>query len=230
MAGQGRAPGRIRRQGWVLPPRFLCFLVAALVATPLLGLAGVRWGQAVLVGFDTAALGFIASLWPLTHDRGARQIRRHVIENDANRLGVLLITSLLMVVIVTALFVDLPHARTASGTAKAVDLLVILGSLVVAWLFSNMVYALHYAHMFFAGEKAGGLNFPESRDAPIDSDLCPDFWDFAYFSTTIGMAFATSDVEVTRSDIRRIVTLHGVAAFFYNLIVLAFTINVTAGS
>jgi len=58
----------------------------------------------------------------------------------------------------------------------------------------------------------------------------PCFWDFAYFATTIGMAFATSDVEITRADIRRIATLHGVIAFFYNLIVLAFTINVTAGS
>jgi uncharacterized membrane protein len=44
------------------------------------------------------------------------------------------------------------------------------------------------------------------------------------------MAFATSDVNITRSDIRRFATMHGTAAFFYNLIVLAFTINVTAGS
>jgi uncharacterized membrane protein len=44
----------------------------------------------------------------------------------------------------------------------------------------------------------------------------------------MGMAFATSDVAITEPRIRRFATLHGAAAFFYNLIVLAFTINVTA--
>jgi len=219
-----------RRQRWILPPRFLAFLALLVVATPLLGLAGVRWGQAVLGGFDIAALGFIGSLWPLSRDHTAAEMRRHAIENDANRFGVLVITSLVMLVIITALFVDLPYAKAASGMAKIWALLVVLGSLVVAWLFSNMVYALHYAHMVYIKDEAGGLNFPEQRDAPIEARHCPDFWDFAYFATTIGMAFATSDVEITRGDIRRIATVHGVAAFFYNLIVLAFTINVTAGS
>lgn len=44
------------------------------------------------------------------------------------------------------------------------------------------------------------------------------------------MAFATSDVEITTQRMRRVATVHGALAFFYNLIVLAFTINVTAGS
>jgi len=203
-------------------------LIVLVLATPLLGVAGVRWGQAVLGGFDASALVFIASLWPLSRDRTAGEMRRHARENDTNRLGVLAITSLLMVVIVTALFVDLPYARAAQGMAKGMALVLTLASLVIAWLFSNFVYALHYAHLYYRDDGEGGLNFPEPRSGVQAPPPC--FWDFAYFSTTIGMAFATSDVEITRADIRRIATLHGVAAFFYNLIVLAFTINVTAGS
>jgi len=218
--------GRGRR--WPLPLRFSTALAVLVLATPLLGVAGVRWGQAVLGGFDAAALVFIASLWPLSRDRTAAQMRRHARENDTNRLGVLAITSLLMVVIVTALFVDLPHARAAQGLAKGAALVLILTSLVIAWLFSNLVYALHYAHLYYRDDREDGLNFPQPRSGAPAPPPC--FWDFAYFATTIGMAFATSDVEITRADIRRIATLHGVAAFFYNLIVLAFTINVTAGS
>jgi hypothetical protein len=70
----------------------------------------------------------------------------------------------------------------------------------------------------------GGLKFPSD-----DDHYDPDIWDFAYFSLTMGMAFQTSDVSITGPQIRRFATLHGAAAFFYNLIVLAFTINVTAG-
>jgi uncharacterized membrane protein len=42
------------------------------------------------------------------------------------------------------------------------------------------------------------------------------------------MAFATSDVEVTETHVRKVVTLHCLAAFAFNIGALAFTINVLA--
>jgi uncharacterized membrane protein len=146
--------------------------------------------------------------------------------NDSNRFGVLVITTLVMLVIVTAVAVELPESRKLTGTAHIAALLLVLSSLVIAWLFSNLVFALHYAHMFYREDGVGGLVFPHSGEEPH----CPDYGDFIYFALTIGMAFATSDVEICRPDIRRTVTLHSAIAFFYNLVVLAFTINVTASS
>jgi uncharacterized membrane protein len=52
------------------------------------------------------------------------------------------------------------------------------------------------------------------------------YWDFVYFAFTLGMTFQTSDVTITSERIRRIVTIHCLAAFFFNIGVLAFTINV----
>lgn len=210
--------------GWFLPPRFVLFLVAfAAAGALLLGLAP-RWSQAVVGGFDIAALLFIASLWSLTRDDTPAKMHFDAKANDSNRFGVLVMTSLVMVVIVTAVAVELPEARRQQGSAHAASLVLVLFSLVVAWLFSNLIYALHYAHMYYREEGDGGLRFPHGGDRPH----YPDYWDFTYFSLTIGMAFATSDVEILRSDIRRIATVHGAVAFFYNLVVLAFTINVTA--
>ncbi|MBU6268403.1 MAG: DUF1345 domain-containing protein [Sphingomonadales bacterium] len=210
--------------GWFLPPRFVLFMVAfAAAALLLLGLAP-RWSQAVIGGFDIAALLFIVSLWSLTRDDTPAKMHADAKANDSNRFGVLVITSLVMVVIVTAVAVELPEARNQKGNAHAASLVLVLFSLVVAWLFSNLIYALHYAHMYFGDDGDGGLRFPHGEEAPH----CPDYWDFTYFALTIGMAFATSDVEILRSDIRRIATVHGAVAFFYNLVVLAFTINVTA--
>ncbi len=40
------------------------------------------------------------------------------------------------------------------------------------------------------------------------------------------MAFATSDVQISGQHMRRIVTIHCLAAFAFNIGVLAFTINV----
>ncbi|NOW45047.1 putative membrane protein [Novosphingobium sp. SG751A] len=217
---------------WPLPARFSLFLALFALGTGLLGFNGLRWGQAVLGGFDLGALVFITSLWPLSRDNTPGQMRLHARQNDANRFAVLVISTMIMLVIVTALFVDLPHARSDNGYAKGVALVLILASLVLAWLFSNLIYALHYAHIYYGAEHEGGLRFPvpdQDGSAPASSH-CPNFWDFFYFALTIGMAFATSDVEITSPRLRRVATVHGALAFFYNLVVLAFTINVTAGS
>jgi uncharacterized membrane protein len=63
-----------------------------------------------------------------------------------------------------------------------------------------------------------GFQFPGTKQ--------PDYWDFVYFAFTCGMAFATSDVEITNQHVRRVVTVHCLAAFAFNIGVLAFTINV----
>ena len=91
--------------------------------------------------------------------------------------------------------------------------------LVLAWLFSNTVYALHYAHLAYGdAAKCNGLSFP-GTDEPL-------YWDFVYFAFTLGMTFQTSDVTISDQSLRRVVTLHSLAAFAFNIGVLAFTINV----
>ncbi|HZU63146.1 MAG TPA: DUF1345 domain-containing protein [Novosphingobium sp.] len=212
-------------RAWLLPPRFAGFMALMAIGVALALPLVERPSQALLAGFDAGVLGFLASLVPLVRKRSAADMRAHASANDSGRLGMLAITGVLMLVIATGVAVELPDARRESGPAHVAALVLVLASLVLAWLFSNVVYALHYAHMYYRGAAEGGLGFPHHNDQPH----APDYWDFLYFSLTIGMAFATSDVTIGRGDIRRIVTLHGAAAFFYNLIVLAFTVNVTAG-
>ena len=98
-------------------------------------------------------------------------------------------------------------------------------TLVLAWLFSNVIYALHYAHLYYSNDENGedqrGLDFPDCKE--------PDYWDFLYFAFTLGMTFQTSDVEIRSRRLRRIVLGHTLAAFVFNIGVIAFTIN-TVGS
>ena len=71
------------------------------------------------------------------------------------------------------------------------------------------------------GKDSGGLDFPECKE--------PDYWDFVYFSFTLGMTFQTSDVDMTSRKMRRVTIGHCLAAFVFNIGVLAFTINVLGG-
>jgi uncharacterized membrane protein len=57
----------------------------------------------------------------------------------------------------------------------------------------------------------------------------PDYWDFMYFSFVVGMTFQVSDVQIEDHALRRIVLSHGVLAFFFNVVIVALTINIVAG-
>ncbi|MDE2560722.1 MAG: DUF1345 domain-containing protein [Sphingomonadales bacterium] len=204
----------------VAPPRFIAFLV-------LLPLAAWGWhaaidadlARSVAFGFDVAAAVFLVSLIPFLGEGGrGPALRRHADANDANRLLVLLVTTLLTIVVMAAISAELPGAR--KGEAGAIAMLV--ASLALIWLFANTVYALHYAHHFYSGRGGGGLEFPGTRQ--------PSFTDFAYFAFTLGMTFQTSDVSITSSRLRGVVVLHSFAAFVFNIGVIAFTINVLGGA
>jgi uncharacterized membrane protein len=137
--------------------------------------------------------------------------------NDAARTFLLVITGIVMAVLLIAV-----AAETSQGRPEPLTKALIIVTLIVAWLFSNTVYALHYAHMAYIEPPAGcaGFRFPGTAE--------PVYWDFVYFAFTCGMAFATSDVEVTDQKVRKVVAFHCLAAFAFNIGVLAFTVNLLA--
>lgn len=199
----------------LFPWRYGLFLVLLALAAPLA--LWLPWHEAVMAGFDVAALIFLLSIGPLL-DSAPGEMRRNAAANDANRGVMLLLTAIVSLVILVA--VGLAVSRQGGPDAAMVALL--LATLIIAWLFSNGVYALHYAHIFYlrgaAGGDRGGLDFPGTRE--------PGYWDFLYFAFTLGMTFQTSDVTVASAAMRRTVLFQCLAAFFFNLGILAYTINV----
>jgi uncharacterized membrane protein len=206
------------------PPRFVLFVAVLLAVTGLAyQFGGKHIGDALVVGFDLAALVFIAALWPIMRQHTPAQMRRHAAENDAKRWLVLLVTALVSLALLGAITAELPGARNSD----AVPIVKLVGTLALSWVYTNLVFMLHYAHMFYARAADGkgdhgGFHFPGSPE--------PDYWDFLYFAFTAGMSFAASDVDVTHGKVRRIVVLHCLLSFVFNIGVLAFSINVLAGA
>ncbi|RYG89036.1 MAG: DUF1345 domain-containing protein [Alphaproteobacteria bacterium] len=161
----------------------------------------------------------VADAAGLAHAAGADEIRRSAARNDANRFVLLVLTGAVTFVILAAVASELME-----GSDDPWSIVMIVGTLALAWIFSNLIYTLHYAHLFYTAQgesDAGGLEFPKTPE--------PDYWDFVYFAFCLGMTFQTSDVDVTDGRIRRVVTLHCLAAFVFNLGIVAFTINVLGG-
>lgn len=200
----------------IAPLRFLAFIFIS-VATSAIALRSTDWARAALIGFDTGATVFLLSCIALLGHE-ADDMRRAAQRNDANRVMLLAITGIVCSVVLVAIGVELSE-RTTLHTA---DIGLIIGTLLAAWLFSNMVYALHYAHIFYSqqpgGRDCGGIDFSGADE--------PDYSDFIYFGFTLGMTFQTSDVGVSSRGVRRVVIVHCLAAFIFNIGILAFTINI----
>ena len=201
----------------IAPWRFVMFFVVLFAGWGIFAVTRLPLPKAALAGFDIAALVFLGSCITLFDDKVA-DMRRIARDADANR-GVLLILSFVLTIIILAAIVS---ELDKSGKIAPWEKGLVAGSLVLVWLFANAVYTLHYCHLFYTSDDGGkdcaGLEFPGTSE-PLMSD-------FVYFAFTLGVAVQTSDVQVTSCHIRKVVTAHCVAGFFFNLGVLALTINV----
>jgi uncharacterized membrane protein len=200
----------------LLPWRFLIFFLL-LAAAWALTLPLMHWSRGLLVGFDFAAIVFLLTCIPsFFHD--APRLRLSSIKADTNRLALLVLSFVLTLVILAAIAAELDGTKSLDAREKGL----VAGSLILIWFFANAVYALHYAHLYYVagpdGEDQRGLTFPRTPE-PLMSD-------FVYFAFTLGVAVQTSDVSIESRHLRKIVTAHCVAGFFFNLGVLALTINV----
>jgi uncharacterized membrane protein len=139
---------------------------------------------------------------------------------DADRILLLVVTAVIMLTILAAIGSELTQRQAPDRVAT----LLIVTTLFIAWCFSNLIYAIHYAHLFYddsrGGGDRGGVEFPETKS--------PNYWDFVYFAYTLGMTFQTSDVSITDGQWRKVVTFHCLAAFVFNIGVIAFSINILA--
>lgn len=200
----------------IAPWRFLTFLVTSIFAVPAASLALGDIALGVMAGFDVAAVLFLVLSMPLLGTSEAQVIQGHANQNDANRAILLAITALVLVVLLFAI-----AAETVGQRPQPLTKVLVIVTLIVAWLFSNTIYAVHYAHLAYRRGASGcsdGIQFPGTEH--------PVYWDFVYFAFTLGMTFQTSDVQINDPQIRRTVVAHCFAAFIFNIGILAFTINV----
>ena len=99
----------------------------------------------------------------------------------------------------------------------------------LGWLTIHTMAALHYAHLYW---RPGPDTAPGQRRRSRGADLIfrattkPGGYDFLYFSLVIGMTAQTSDVAITKTQIRKLNMLHAVVSFFFNTVLVAAAVNV----
>lgn len=135
---------------------------------------------------------------------------------------VFVVTAALMCV--GAIVAQLAVVKDLHGTLRYAHIALAALTIVTSWAFTQVMFALHYAHDYYATEihgEHGGLDFPGGHP--------PDYGDFLYFASVIGTSGQTADVSFTSRKMRRTGMVHCVLAFFFNTTLVALTINIASG-
>ncbi|TCM21961.1 putative membrane protein [Novosphingobium sp. PhB165] len=201
-------------------PRYLLFLaVMALSVLPLLSVAPAV--EAVVTAFDLGVIAFTLSCVPLWCNGNATVMRQQAKRDDAGQIMLLVLTGVVTSVILAALGTLVLDNKSL----KTGEIALLVVTLLSCWTFANLIYAFHYARLFYSSRDGG-----DSRGLDFPGDCVPDFSDFVNFAFVIGMTCQTADIEITDSSMRRVSTFHGLFAFAFNLGILALTVNVLASS
>ena len=180
----------------------------------------------VLLAWNAGVILFIVLILVMMGRTKAYDIRDHSSAEEEGRFTVrtLVIAAASMTLI--AIGIEIFAVKEMQGTSRALRFALTFGTVISSWAFVHIVFAIYYAHEFhaeIAGKKKavrGGLQFP--------GETLPDYWDFFYFSFTVGMTAQTSDVVITSRRMRRLVIVHGIVSFVFTTAVIALTVNLGA--
>jgi uncharacterized membrane protein len=214
---------RPTRRLWRLHRRL--FLAMMLGVAVLLITLALPWRvpTRVLTAWDIGVLFYLTITYRSMAQAPVSRIRWRAKIQDEGALALLVLTAASAVASLAAVVAELGAAPAASGGAGWTEVALAMATILLSWAFMHTIFAMHYAHEFY-GEgrdtKIGGLMFPGTEE--------PDYWDFLYFSLVIAMTSQVSDVQICSRSIRRLGTIHGVISFFFNLTILALTVNMVS--
>ncbi|WP_230009070.1 DUF1345 domain-containing protein, partial [Microbacterium sp. Bi128] len=110
-------------------------------------------------------------------------------------------------------------SRSAGGLLGVV-------SVALSWTLVQTLFTLRYAELYYgtgtrAGSRVGGIDFNQSRP--------PQYTDFAYLATSLGMTYQVSDTALQNHGIRAEALKHSLLSYLFGTIILATTINLVVG-
>jgi uncharacterized membrane protein len=177
----------------------------------------------LLIGWNAGVALYLILALHLMARSDVHRIRRRAANQDEGSIVLLILIVVAAIASMAAIFSEL--ATTGGATRSPAQLVLATSTIVLSWAFIHSMFALHYAHEFYGEGRdhaMGGMSFPEDNE--------PDYWDFMYFSFTVGMCAQVSDVTVSSKSIRRTVLSHSIISFLFNAALLALTVNIAASA
>ncbi|MEB2519351.1 DUF1345 domain-containing protein [Pseudomonas sp. YuFO20] len=177
----------------------------------------------ILFGWNAGVWTYLLLMIWLAARSKAQDVRRIAEIEDENARLVLLVVSIAAIASLATIAFELAGSKDLETTRKLLHYGFTALTVTGSWLLIGVIFSLHYARLFYTWEgKDPALRFAEGLTTP-------NYWDFLYFSFTIGVAVQTADVGVATRDMRKIVLAQSLIGFIFNTAILGFSINIAAG-
>ncbi len=151
-------------------------------------------------------------------------LKKHAASTDEPTWVIVAVTFGAVMVAVGSLFLLI----NKGGKPNAVELVMSLTSVALGWASIHTMTAVHYAHLYWRPERgaAGAPAGQTHRGLDFPGDDEPGGYDFLYYALVIGMTAQTADVNITKTAMRKLTTMHAVVSFFFNTVLVAAAVNV----
>jgi uncharacterized membrane protein len=214
---------RVLRQIYARPRLYIATAVAVTVGilSPF-GIAA-HGVTRMLIAWNTGAVLYVVLAATMMSRSSSQKMRYRAQLQDDGRIAVLVLACLAAIASLAAMAGELTISKELHGVPKGAHIALAVCTVLSSWAFIQVMFALHYAHDYYAAACQGrpvGLRFPD--------DEHPDYGDFFYFSAIIGTSGQTADVAFVSKPMRRIGSLHCILAYLFNTTVLALVINIAA--
>ena len=177
----------------------------------------------ILIGWNAGVWIYLILMFWLTIRAKAPDVKRIAVVEDENAGLVLFVVCIAALASLAAITLELAGAKDLDNHRKLLHYAFTALTVVGSWLVIGVIFSVHYARLFYTWDgKDPALRFAEGLTTP-------NYWDFLYFSFTIGVAVQTADVGVATRDIRKIVLAQSLIGFVFNTAILGFSINIAAG-
>ncbi len=208
--------------------RFVVMVVLGALASLTAALQG-NVLAAPAVGWATAALVYVVWVWLVVGPMGPVETRAHATAEDPSRTAtdILILTANLGSLAAVGMVVVASHIPGQSPGSALGAAALALASTALSWMLVQTLFTLRYAELYYgsgtdgdAGE-VGGINFNDPRP--------PQYTDFAYLATSLGMTYQVSDTAIENHRIRSEALKHSLLSYLFGTVILAATINLVLG-
>ncbi|WP_338485776.1 DUF1345 domain-containing protein [Pseudomonas trivialis] len=202
-------------------PRLSCAAVLG-VAVGILAPADTLIGK-ILIGWNAGVWTYLLLMLWLTSRSRADDVKRIAEIEDENAGLVLFVVCIAAIASLATITLNLVGIKDLDSTARLLHYGFTGMTVIGSWLLIGVIFSVHYARLFYTWDgDEPALRFAEGLRTP-------NYWDFLYFSFTIGVAVQTSDVGVTTRSLRKVVLGQSLIGFLFNTAILGFSINIAAG-
>lgn len=203
---------------------FVSIVIGVIVALVLPESLALHTITRIIIGWNVGTWLYLILAARMMFWSSHEKMRSRAILHDEGKFFVLAMVIFAAIASLGAIVAELSVVKDMHGMLRYLHIALAVLTILSSWAFTQVMFALHYAHDFYVATELGengGLEFP--------GVTTPDYSDFLYFACVIGTSGQTADVSFTRRSMRRTGLAHCVLAFFFNTTLVALTINIASG-